>query len=177
MQMLLNQGDDMSFFYTREELLLLGFNEVGNSVMVSKDARFFNIAGSIGDRVRIDAFAVITGQIELETDVHVSPFCFIGGTGGLVRMKKRSGISTHVSIFTKSDDYTSKTGKRDGDIKISGDVILGERSILGMGCAVMPGVNIGDDASIGAGCIISRKIENGEVIINKGNGLVTLFQR
>ncbi|MDA0979578.1 MAG: acyltransferase, partial [Proteobacteria bacterium] len=68
--------------YSREELLALGFESVGADVMVSRDVRFFAISGSLGDRVRIDTYCIVTGQVELGADVHIAPLCFLSATGG-----------------------------------------------------------------------------------------------
>jgi acetyltransferase-like isoleucine patch superfamily enzyme len=157
--------------YTKEELLKLGFSKVGDDPMVSKDARFFGVSGTLGDQVRIDAFAILTGRIELGDGVHVSPFCFMGGTGGVIRMGERSGISTHVSIFTKSDDY-SVDGKDRG--KVSGPVTIGRNSIVGSGSMVAPGVTIGDHVSIGCHAVVNHDIQPGMVLVSRGLGLMPI---
>ncbi len=164
----------MSNLLTKEELLELGFSSVGENVVVSPDARFFAINGSLGDNVRIDAFAILTGNITLGNNVHISPFCFLGGTGGKIEMANRSGLSTHVSIFTKSDDYTT-TNK--GADKVSGDVIIGEGSIIGSGSKIMPGVTIGEEVRAGCNTVLSKDVESGSIIVSRGIGIVTLASK
>lgn len=161
--------------YDKEELLNFGFEAVGENVMVSRDARLFAVSGSLGNGVRIDAFAILTGHIELGADVHISPFCFLNGTGGIIKMDANSGVSSHVSIFTKSADYT-------GDdlltaAKITGDVHVGANSIIGAGCKIMPKVTIETNVSIGCNCVINSDIENSSIIVNRGMGLITLSRR
>lgn len=161
--------------YSHAELLGLGFSSVGENVVVSRDARFFSISGSLDDEVRIDAYAVMTGHIELGRGVHISPFCFMGGTGGKIVMEAKSGLSTHVSVFTKSDDYAARS--LDEADKVTGDVLIKSGAIVGSGSRVMPGVTIREDVSIGCNSIINKDIERGAVVINRGMALVNLSRR
>ena len=144
---------------TTEELLALGFSRVGANTRVSRRAVFYDISGEIGDGARIDDFAIITGHIEIGDNTHVSPFCFLGGTGGKITLATGSGMSTHVSIFTKSDNYRQNTdGPRD---KIEGDVYIGQHSILGAQCVVLPCAVIGQNCSFGVGCTLSGVFPDG----------------
>lgn len=164
----------MPNLYSREELLKMGFKSVGKDIFVSKDARFFSISGKLGDGVRIDAFSILTGHVELGRNVHISPFCFLGGTGGAIRMGANSGVSTHVSIFTKSADYSKQSLDTP---KLMGNVTIGEHSIVGAGSTVMPGSKIGKNTSIGCNSVITGFIKAGSIIISRGTGLVTLSKR
>ncbi|MGD2117442.1 MAG: hypothetical protein PVG66_03725 [Chromatiales bacterium] len=164
----------MQSLYSREQLIELGFEQVGKDVRVSCDARLFAINGRLGDSVRIDAYAILTGHIVLGNSVHISPFCFLGGTGGVIEMQDHAGLSTHVSVFTKSDDYSDAVVGAD---KLTGDVFIGERSIVGSGCTIMPGVQIEHDVSVGINCVINQKLDKGSLVVNRGIGLVTLANR
>lgn len=157
--------------YSTEELLAIGFRSVGKNARVSRDARFFEISGSLGDNVRIDAFTVITGNIRVGTGVHISPFCFLGGTGGEISMEDHSGLSSHVSLFTKSDDYS---GAGTGGGKITGGIRVGQRTVVGSGSTILPGVVIGENAKIGCACVVSHNIDAGTIVVSRGIGLVPL---
>ena len=161
--------------YSRDELLAFGFESVAEETFVSRDARLFAIQGKLAEGVRIDAFAILTGHIELGVGVHISPFCFLGGSGGRIKMQDHSGISTHVSIFTESDDYSHEN--REAGHKIGGDVTIQAYSILGAGCKVMPGTTIHEKCSIGCNCVINQDIPAGSNIINRGLSLINLGQR
>lgn len=143
-------------FYSREDLLALGFSEVGEDTRVSRRAIFYASTGRIGDRVRVDDLAIFTGHVELGDDVHVSPFCFLGGTGGKIVMGARSGVSTHVSIFTKSDDYRASGDEESA--KVTGDVSIGEKTIFGSQCVILPGSTIGANCQIGVGCVVTGDV-------------------
>lgn len=164
----------MPNIYNKQGLLSIGFKSVGEGVIVSKDARFFSIEGKLGDGVRIDAYSILTGHIELGRNVHISPFCFLGGTGGTIRMGSNSGLSTHVSVFTKSADYSKKSLDTP---KLTGHVSVGDHSIVGAGSTIMPGSRIGKDVSIGCNSVINGSIKAGSIIVSRGIGLVTLSTR
>ena len=161
--------------YSREELLALGFESVGADVMVSRDVRFFAISGSLGDRVRIDTYCIVTGQVELGADVHIAPLCFLSATGGRISMARGSGMGPQVAMLTRSDDYT--TADLGAGDKLSGDIIVGENSIIGAGCKILPGVTIGHDASIGTNCVISRDVNAGDMIVSRGASNLTMGNR
>lgn len=151
-------------FYSRDELLAIGFSHVGEDIRVSRRAIFYATSGRLGDRVRIDDMAIFTGHIELGDDVHVSPFCFLGGTGGKIVMGNRSGISTHVSIFTKSDDYGRHTPEPRS--KIEGDVRIDDGTIFGAQCVILPGAIVGENCRIGVGSVIQGVVAPGSRIVS-----------
>lgn len=140
-------------YLTREELSSIGFSEIGANTRVSRRAVFYEISGSIGDGARIDDFAILTGHIEIGAQCHVSPFCFLGGTGGRIVLGTGAGMSTHVSLFTKSDDYQEALDGPRG--KINGDITIGRNTILGAQCVVLPNTTIGPGCSFGIGCVVS----------------------
>ncbi len=162
----------MSDIYDKSELMDMGFNDVGDDVVVSKDVRFFAIQGKLGDGVRIDAFSILTGNIILGDHVHVSPFCFLAGTGGKITMGNNSGVASHVSIFTKSADY--RTLESESADKVEGAVSIGEYTIIGSGAKLMPGVTISEHVNIGCNCIINQDIEKGVILISRGTGHITV---
>lgn len=161
-------------FYSKTELLGMGFKSIGEGATVSKDARFFAIKGQLGKGVRIDAYSILTGHIILGNNVHISPFCFLGGTGGTIRMGSNSGLSTHVSVFTKSADYSKQSLDTP---KLMGNVSIGDRSIVGAGSTLMPGSRVGKNVSIGCNSVIQGSITSGSIIVSRGIGLITLSNR
>lgn len=161
--------------YHKNELLEMGFDTVGDNVSVSKDARLFAIKGRLEEGVRVDAFSILTGTIVLGAYVHISPFCFLAGTGGMIEMGENAGLSSHVSIFTKSADYT--THQLEHAEKVVGNVYIGKNSIIGAGSKIMPNVKIADNVSVACNSVINQDITEGSIIINRGMGLITVSQR
>lgn len=165
----------MTNLFTRKELLAFGFSSVGNDVAVSRDVRFFDITGHMSDNVRIDTFTILTGNIILEDDVHLSPLCFLSATGGSITMQQGSGIGPQCAILTKSDDYTREDLGTEG--KVAGDILIGCNTIIGAGCKIFPGVTIGDNASIGGNCIITSDVKPGDMVVSRGASNVTVGNR
>lgn len=151
---------------SKSELIAFGFTHVGKNTRVSRVARFYDINGSIGDGARVDDFAIITGNVSIGKHTHISPFCFLAGTGGQILMEEGSGMSAHVSVFTKSDDYREQAcGTRR---KVTGDVVIGKYSILGAQCVILPGVTIGNFCSIGVGCVLQDDVADASRLVSMG---------
>ena len=165
----------MSDYFTIEELKNMGFSSVGEGVLASRDARFYAIEGSLGAGVRIDDFAILTGNIKLGRNVHISPFCFLGGTGGEIVMDDFSGVSTHVSIFTKSDNYKLRAPEQIH--KETGNVYIGRKSIIGCGTTILPNVSIAEYVSVGCNCLVATNIDRGSIVISRSSGLITVGNR
>ena len=165
----------MSDNYTRQELLDLGFATVGDNPVVSRDVRFYAIEGSIGNDIRIDSYSILTGNIELGDNVHISPFCFLSATGGKIAMAANSGIGSHVALLTRSDDYAAPDLANHA--KLEGDITIGKRTIVGTGCKIFPGITVGHDVSIGANCAVASDIKAGDVVISRGAALITVSNR
>ena len=90
-------------FYTKQELLDIGFIEVGDDTRVSKKSVFHGIKeGVIGNSVRIDDFSTLKGNIKIGNHVHISSFCSISGTGGEIKIEDFCGMSTHCAFLQQS---------------------------------------------------------------------------
>jgi len=161
--------------FSKKELLEIGFEEVGSNVQISRDVRFFAIKGRLGNNVRIDTYSILSGHIELFDNVHIAPLCFLSATGGKIMMAAGSGMGPQVAMLTRSDDYTAASTKAAD--KVYGHILVGENSILGAGGKILPGVNIGDNVSIGSNCVVSSDIQAGEMVVSRGASLVTVGHR
>lgn len=151
-------------FYTREELENIGFPKIGNNVLVSRFARFYNITGiSIGNNVRIDDYCILSGKITLCDNIHISAFCALYGSNGII-MNDYSGLSPRTTIFSASDDFSGEymvgpmIPKEFRNIN-GGAVIIGKYAQIGAGSIVFPDLKIGDGASVGAMTLINKSLE------------------
>lgn len=157
------------FYFTAGELRNLGATNVGKNVKVSRKACFYSFRGEIGDHTRVDDFCIIKGWVDFGAYIHVAPFCMISGTGGQVQVGDCSSLSARCSIYTSTNDYRSDdlTGpivpSRYTTV-INGPVTLGRGSVLGVGCTVMPKVEIGPGASVGAGCVLTSHVPPGGIV-------------
>jgi dTDP-4-amino-4,6-dideoxy-D-glucose acyltransferase len=149
---------------TREVINSMGFATVGENVMISGRASFYNCANiSIGSNVRIDDFCVLAagaGGIYLDNFVHIA----VGSTligAGKITMSDFSGLSSRVSIYSSSDDYsgatmTNPTVPAEYTGVAHADVFLGRHVIVGSGSVILPGVTLEEGAAVGALSLVSR---------------------
>ncbi len=160
-------------FIKREELELLGFKFLGKDVKISENAIFYNHKNiEIGDNTRIDDFCIISagkGGIEIGKYVHIAAYCSIQGAGKVI-MEDFSGLSSKVSVYTSSDDYSGKSmtnpcvPEQFTDVK-SGDVILKKHVIVGVGSCILPNVTIGLGSAIGAFSLVNRDIQDSIIAV------------
>jgi len=164
----------MSPYYTREELLESGFSTVGEAVRISRKSSLYEIAGGIGDNVRIDDFCILKGELEIGSFVHIAAYCSVSGARGKVTLGDFSTLSNRVSIFTGSDDY-SATSLNNPTVPSAlvttrvGDVTIGKAVIVGPHCVILPGAFLCDACTVGAQCILAGNIAAGAVYVS-GSG-------
>jgi galactoside O-acetyltransferase len=149
---------------SREVIEQMGFATVGENVMISDRASFYNCAAiSIGSNVRIDDFCVLAagaGGIHLGNYVHIAVGATLIGAGRIT-MLEFSGLSSRVSIYSSSDDYSGATMTNPTvPSKYTGvthaDVFLGKHVIVGSGSVILPGVRLEDGVAVGALSLVSR---------------------
>ena len=136
----------------------LGFAAVGENVMISDRASFYNCAGiSMGSNVRIDDFCVLAagvGGINLGNFVHIAVSSTLIGAGK-ISMSDFSGLSSRVSVYSSSDDYsgatmTNPTVPHEYTGVEHADVFLGKHVIVGSGSVILPGLTLEEGVAIGA---------------------------
>lgn len=95
-------------FYTQEELQGLGLSSFGNNVLISRLAKLYGTSNiSIGDNVRIDDYAILSGKIEIGSFVHIGAFSSITGGRVGVKIGDFCGMSSQSKIFATSDDFVN----------------------------------------------------------------------
>ena len=155
----------MNSFYSEEELKQIGFNSIGENVLISRYARIYGAENiKIGNNVRIDDFCVLSGNIVIESCVHIAAACLLfGGKSGIV-LKDFSGLSSRCAVYADSDDYSGEAMTNptipDKYRKIEGaPVVFEKHSIVGSGCTILPGVVLGEGASVGSMALVSKSLE------------------
>lgn len=145
----------------------MGFAFVAPDALLSAKASYFNCGQiTVGSRSRVDDFAIISAGekgIKIGSNVHVAAFCFLAG-GAEIRLSDFSGLSSRVSIYSSSDDYsgavlTNPTVAKEFIGVQSAPVHLGRHVILGSGSVVLPGTHFGDGAALGALSLANGKYE------------------
>lgn len=116
----------------------------------------------LGERVFVDASAVVLGDVEIGADSSVWPLVVIRGDMHSIRIGERSSIQdgcvlhiTHAGPFNPGG-YPLNVGD---DVTIAHKVVLhgcniGNRVLVGMGSIVMDGVVIEDEVVLGAGSLV-----------------------
>ncbi|HKS11864.1 MAG TPA: acyltransferase [Pseudomonas sp.] len=154
-------------FLSQEQLDAMGFARVGKHVLVSDKCSFYNCAAiSIGNHVRIDDFCVLSagdGGIEIGDHVHIAVYSSLMG-GGRITLGDFSGLSSRVSVYSSSDDYsgasmTNPTVPDDFKHVQTAPVDIGRHVIIGAGSVVLPGVTLGQGAAIGALSLVTKRCD------------------
>jgi acetyltransferase-like isoleucine patch superfamily enzyme len=168
--------------YSRDELLAFGFAEVGSNVSVSRKSSLYAISGSLGSNIRIDDFCILKGRIRIGSYVHVGSHCSLSGARAEVSIAECVSLSTRVTIFTGTDSYTDAC--LNGPMvphefvrTSSGTVRIGQGVIIGAHTVILPNVEIGDGASIGAMCIVNDSCAAGSIVVSGGGRPRTISTR
>jgi len=152
-------------YYTQEQLIMMRFKSIGKNVKISDKASIYDCdLIEIGDNSRIDDFCVISGQIKIGRNVHITPMCLVaGGEKGIV-FEDFTTIAYGVQVFTQSDDYsgetmTNSTVPKEYKSELMKEVVLKRYSIVGAGSIIMPGVVLEEGTSIGAMSLVLKSTE------------------
>ena len=142
-------------FLSREEIAEIGFKACGKDVNISRFARFYSPDKiSIGDNVRIDDFCILSGNITLGSNIHISAYVALYGAEG-IELEDYTGISARSTIYSAMDDfsgeyligpihpqeYTNVTG---------GKVCVKKFTQIGANVLIFPNLTIGEGCVVGA---------------------------
>jgi galactoside O-acetyltransferase len=118
-----------------------------------------------GKHIIIDDFVLIYAKekIRIGNYVHIASFTSISG-GGELMMEDLSAISSGCRIITGTDDFK---GEGFGNSTISNEfrnvqtrkIHIGKFVIIGGNSVILPNVNIGEGASVGAGSVVTKDLE------------------
>jgi galactoside O-acetyltransferase len=159
-------------FLSAEEIGALGLGQVGCGVLISRHALLLTPSRiAIGDYSRIDAFSIISAGndgVRIGRNVHISAYVSILGRRA-VTIGDFATISVRCSIFSSNDDYGGATMANPtlpDQFRGSVDepVAIGAHAILGTAVTVLPGVRIGESASVGAGSLIKADVPDAVIV-------------
>ena len=144
-----------SSFLSEAELTNIGFKSIGQGCLISRYARFYGVSQiSIGNNVRIDDFCILSGNIKLGNNIHLSAFVALYGAEG-IEMEDYTGISARTTIYSAMDDFS-------GDYLVGpihsagttnvkgGKVTIKAYSQIGAHTLIFPNLTIGEGCMIGA---------------------------
>lgn len=153
----------MNSFYSESELREIGIKHFGKNVLISRYARIYSPNNLIlGDNVRIDDFCILSGKIEIGSRVHISAYCALYGSKGIM-IKDDSGVSAKTIIYSAIDDFSGNylIGPMQDETKtnvIGGLVTLERFTQVGAGCIIFPNITISEGAVVGAMSLVKESI-------------------
>ena len=150
-------------FYTDKELLDLGFLSIGKNVLLSRKTSIYSAATiSIGNNVRIDDFCILSGKIDLGSNIHISAYSAIYGSMGVI-MEDFTGLSPRTTIYSAMDDFSGNyligpihpeeaTNVRGGLVHIKRYSHIGANSII------FPNIVIEEGVVVGAASVVKENL-------------------
>lgn len=152
-------------FYSETELSKLGLKSYGNHVCISRKASFYSIQNiSIGDNVRIDDFCILSGHIEIGSNIHISSYVALYGSHTII-LEDYTGISSRTTIYSAMDDFSGDyligPIHKDCQTRVSGGpVIIKRYTQIGAHCIIFPDVTIGEGVVVGAMSLVNKSLDD-----------------
>ena len=154
----------MTSFYLDDELKSIGFKSIGHDCLISRYARFYGAHNmTIGDYVRIDDFAILSGKISIGSHIHISAYVALYGSLG-IEINDYSGISARSTIYSAMDDFSGEhlIGPMSPDsstLVTGGPVILNRFVQIGAHCVVFPNVIVSEGTIVGACSLVKKSLK------------------
>ena len=151
-------------FLNTEELTQIGFKSYGINVLISRRASFYSPETiSLGNNVRIDDFCILSGNISIGSQVHISAYSALYGKFGII-MDDYTGLSPRCTIFSAMDDFSgeyligpmvdkSKTQVTGGLVHIKKHTQIGASSII------FPNIILEEGVAVGAMSLVNKNLE------------------
>lgn len=89
-----------------------------------------------------------------------SPGCYFQNFNAQIYIGKNTYIAPNVGLITANHDIYNLDNHVEGK-----DIILGKNCWIGMNSIILPGVKLGDRTIVGAGAVVTKSFEEGNVII------------
>lgn len=170
-------------FLTPDQIQNIGFKSIGNNVLISDKASFYNAKNiSIGNNVRIDDFCILSagvGGITLKNYIHIACYTSLIGKSNIT-MDDFSVLSSKVAVYSSTDDFSGEymispmCRSEDSKVKIV-PIYIGKHTVVGTGSVILPGATINEGVALGAMTLL--KTDTKEFSIYVGNPARYLRQR
>lgn len=155
----------MTSFYSQDEILQLGFSSVGEDVLISRKASIYGAEHiSIGNHVRIDDFAILSGRIVIGNYIHIAAATLLFGGRIGIEIHDFANLSSRVAVYAISDDYsgvymTNPMVPEEYKNTFEGKVTIGKHAIIATGSTILPDVTLGEGCAVGAMSLIKEDVE------------------
>lgn len=151
-------------FLSAEEISSIGLKSFGDNLKISRYARFYSPSTiCIGDNVRIDDFCILSGNIVIGSNIHISAYVALYGSNGIT-MENYSGISPMSVIYSAMDDFSGDyligpVQPEEATNVLGAPVIIKKYVQIGSNSVVFPGLTIGEGAVIGACSLVKSDVD------------------
>ena len=144
-----------------------GILNVGKDVVIHPYAKLVHHETNltIGDFAQIDDFVFINAgkMCTIGRFTHISSFSSIIGGGEFI-LEDFAGLSAGCRIITGTDDFSggflsNPTVPSKYKNVILGRVVIRKHAIIGTNSIILPCVTIGEGATVGAGCIVTKDLD------------------
>jgi UDP-2-acetamido-3-amino-2,3-dideoxy-glucuronate N-acetyltransferase len=127
--------------------------EIGEGTVIHDQVNLFKC--KIGKNCKIDAFVYIEQDVRIGDNCKIRPFVFIP-TGVVIE----DNVFVGPNVTFTNDKYP----------KVKGNwqllkTIVGNGASLGANSVILPGVNIGKNALVGAGCVVTNDIPENAIVV------------
>ncbi|RTL01181.1 MAG: acyltransferase [Proteobacteria bacterium] len=152
-------------YLSQTQLESLNFKYLGKNVKISDKASIYNAKNLyLDDNSRIDDFCILSagaGGIHIGKYVHIAAYSSLIGAEKIT-LADFSGVSSRVSIYSSSDDYsgeflTNPTVPIEYCNVDSRPVYIGKHVIVGAGAIVLPGAKLNIGVAIGSLSLVLGK--------------------
>lgn len=155
----------MDSFYSQKELQSMGFQSLGDNVLISRKASIYGIEKiSMGSNVRVDDFCILSGKIVLGNYIHIAAYSALYGGEEGIFIADFANLSSRVSVYSESDDYSGETmtnpmvplkykNVENNPVKIEKHVVVGSTSVI------LPGALLREGSAFGSFSFITQDSE------------------
>ena len=147
------------------ELVLRGAIGLGRHCRLGRHVRFVGPPRNfgLGARVTLYGNTILNatgrgGRLDLGSGSHVDHYCVLYGQGGL-RIGLDCAVAAGVLIYsqTNADSAVDGTPVAAQPTRYA-PVTIGDGCWLGAGASILPGVVVGERATVGAGAVVTREV-------------------
>lgn len=153
----------MNSFYSQQELAELGLKSFGNNVLISRKASLYGVSKiEIGDNVRVDDFCILSGNITLGSNIHISAYVGMFGANGII-LEDYTGISPRSTLFSAMDDFSGNyligpIHPIDLTNVSGGTILIKKLAQIGANSIIFPNITIGEGTIVGAFSLVTKSL-------------------
>ncbi|HLC56888.1 MAG TPA: DapH/DapD/GlmU-related protein [Candidatus Nanoarchaeia archaeon] len=141
--------------YIRSHTVIYSGNKIGDNFQTGNKVNIRE-ENEIGNNVAIGTLSVVEHHVKIEDNVRIHTQAFVPE---YCELKKGSWIGPNV-VLTNAPFPLSELAKD----KLAGSII-GEDAKIGANSTLLPGLNIGKNALVGAGSVVTKDVPENTVVV------------